>query len=59
MTAEEILKLRKELGMYAIAHELRRILRLLEHAKRPSRTPEREYDDLEVMFEHDDDEEED
>lgn len=59
MTQEELKKLRDELGLSALVHELRRMRRLLEHARRPSRTPEREYDDLEVMFEDDDDEEED
>jgi hypothetical protein len=57
MLSEDVAKLREALGLAAIEHELERIYRLLKHARHPSRTPEREYDDLEVMF--DDDEEED
>jgi len=57
--ADELKKLRDQLGMTAIAHELRRMRRLLMRVKRPTKSPIDEYDDLEVMFQDDDDEEED
>jgi len=50
VTPEQLGQLRDQLGLSAIAHELQRMRRLLEHARHPTRTPEREYDDLEVML---------
>lgn len=53
MTPEELRKIREELGLIAIRRELARIVRLIERAKRPSRTPDDDYDDLRAEIDDD------